>query len=145
MIKVIEKSHVDHGLSADQLEWVLAQFADRTAFTLATVELPPHLGTVPCNLIGPATGCPPVPESAVFYALRGKRTCASRLIQSHIPVDDRRVTVIAGFAEGHDGLVLFTAYGGPCAPREPGDTSIPTWEGVLEARAFWAEHALISA
>lgn len=143
MIKIIDKSHVDHGLNAEQLDWVLAQFADRTDFMLATIELPAHLGTVPCNLIGPATGGEPVPEGAVFYAVRAKRSCASRMIATGIPVDERRVTVIAGPAAGHEGIVLYTAYGGPCAPREPGDTTIPTWEAVVEARAFWAQHALI--
>ncbi len=53
----------------------------------------------------------------------------------------RTLTVIAGPSDGK-ACVLYTSYGGPCAPREPGDPGIPNWEGVQEARAFWAEHAL---
>jgi hypothetical protein len=38
--------------------------------------------------------------------------------------------------------VLFTAYGGPAAPREPGDSSIASWEELTQSRRFWAQHAL---
>lgn len=39
--------------------------------------------------------------------------------------------------------VLNTAYGGPCAPRSPGDADIKSWDELLESRKFWSEHALI--
>jgi hypothetical protein len=52
------------------------------------------------------------------------------------------LTVIAGPGDdGLDGVVLYTAYGGKCAPREPGDTSLND-EQRLESQAFWSEHAL---
>jgi hypothetical protein len=53
--------------------------------------------------------------------------------------------VIAIGIGSDEGLRLFTAYGsvrGVVAEREPGDTSLDSWELVLASRAFWAEHAL---
>jgi hypothetical protein len=58
----------------------------------------------------------------------------------------RKVTIIAG---PHDGMVdvLFTAFGGPSAPKEmyeweskedPAFTSLDE----IQSRTFWAEHAL---
>lgn len=143
-VKVIPQSHVDHGLTAEQLQWLLDQTEGRSSFFIETFTLPEHLGTVECGLVGPAVGLPAVPEKDVKYIIRGDRKCASRVLRD--PVEKprtRMVTVIAGPTQGHDGLVLYTAYGGPSAPREPGDTAIPNWEGVVESRAFWAEHALI--
>lgn len=39
--------------------------------------------------------------------------------------------------------VLYTAYGGPQAPREPGDPSIKSWEELVASREFWSQHALL--
>lgn len=143
-VKVIPQSHVDHGLSPEQLRWLLDQCEDRDAFFIQTFTLPDHLGTVECGLVGPALGLSPVTEDEVAYVIRGNRKCASRVLREPTAKPQTRmVTVIAGPTQGHDGLVLYTAYGGPSAPREPGDTTIPTWDGVVESRAFWAEHALI--
>jgi hypothetical protein len=42
-------------------------------------------------------------------------------------------------------MILYTAFGGPAAPREPGDPSLDGNEaGLAESKAFWAEHALSS-
>jgi hypothetical protein len=143
-VKVIPQSHVDHGLTAEQLQWLLDQTEGRSSFFIETFTLPAHLGTVECGLVGPALGLPAVPEEDVKYIIRGNRKCASRVLRESVEKPrTRMVTVIAGPTQGHDGLVLYTAYGGPSAPREPGDTTIPNWEGVVESRAFWAEHALI--
>lgn len=54
----------------------------------------------------------------------------------------RLLTVIAGPHEG-DGCVLYTAHGGPAAPREPWDPSLNDDAAALEeSRAFWSVHAL---
>lgn len=110
------------------------------AFFIETIELPPELGDVRCDLYGPAVGLPPVPESEVHYQMRSNRSYESRCILVAYPRTSRMVTVIAG---PHDGepCVLFTAYGGPIAPQEPGD---PTCRDVEASRAFWSEHALIT-
>jgi hypothetical protein len=112
-----------------------------------------------------------VPEDSVTYVARGERTWKSRTVTLDKPRSSRLVTVIAG---PHDGepCVLFTAYGGPTAPREPADIrqELEKLEGerrelpdrspesaahakiytrILELRterdasdAFWREHAL---
>jgi hypothetical protein len=49
-------SHVDHGLTNDQIGYLLERFADRRTFFLETVELPGELGTVSCALWGSSHG-----------------------------------------------------------------------------------------
>lgn len=130
-------SHLDHGLSEPVIEYLLTTFADRSAFFTATIELPPELGTVPCGLFGPLMGDPPVTDA--FYGRRNGRPYDSRLVRRP-KRDVRTVTVIAG---PHDGLpcVLFTAFGGPMAPREPGDPALAP-EQIPVSKAFWDDHAL---
>jgi len=88
-------SHVDHGLTAEQLRHLLDRFADRGSFFLETIELPADLGTVPCGLYGPTMGDPPVSEEEVSYAHRGDRAWTSRLVEKPMR-PTRKVTVIAG-------------------------------------------------
>lgn len=131
-------SHLDHHLSPAHVAFIRERFGDRTAFFLETIELPPELPALPCELHGPATGEDPVPEAEVTYAVRGTRKGPSRLCK-RAPVLVRTLTVIGGPHEGK--CILYTAYGGPCAPREP-------WDETLESTArgeavdFWALHAL---
>jgi hypothetical protein len=132
-----QDSHVDHGLSDDQIRYLLDRFADRKTFFLETLELPGALGTVSCALWGPAMGDPAIAEEEVGYALRGTRRWTSRLVE-RLARPTRLVTVIAGPHEGHP-CVLYTAYGGPPAPQEPGD---PGCKDPETSEAFWREHAL---
>lgn len=133
------ESHLDHGLSQVMVDFLLDRFAGRAEFFIETVELPVELGTVPCNLHGPATGSAPVPEAEVRYAPRGTRAYSSRLCDRPA-VQTRLVTVIAG---PHDGqaCILYTAFGGPLSPKEPGDPELKDSERA-ESERFWAEHAL---
>lgn len=130
-------SHVDHGLTPAQVTHILERFADRDAFFIETFELPPELGTVPCSLWGPLMGDAPVIEAHVRLEPRGTRAWTSRIVE-YPPRNTRTVTVIAG---PHDGApcILFTAFGGPLAPQEPGD---PGCKDPAASTAFWAEHAL---
>jgi hypothetical protein len=102
-------------------------------------------------------GDPAVPEDVVVHAPRGSRSWPSRLVE-RITRRTRLVTVIAGpheetcrvCEEGRDHLatcpgkrkypcVLYTAFGGPPAPQEPGD---PSCKDPMASTAFWREHAL---
>lgn len=138
-MKIVSASHVDHGLSQAQRDWLVSRFADRKAFFIESVELPSELGTVPCGLYGPMMGDSPVEESAAVYRKRGARSNESRLVNRPAR-PTKTVTVIAG---PHDGLlcVMYTAFGGPLTPKEPGDYSITPSEQD-ESAAFWAVHAL---
>lgn len=130
-------SHVDHGLTEAQLRYLLDRFADRRTFFIETITLPAELGTVPCGLYGPLMGDSKITEDEVAYERRGERAWTSRLID--LPArQQHEVTVIAGPHDGH-ACVLFTAYGGPNAPQEPGD---PNCKDPAESAAFWREHAL---
>lgn len=156
-------SHLDHNLTEAQVNFILERFADRAGFFIETVELPADLGTVPCGLFGPVMGDMPVVEGAgdVYYRKRGVRAYESRLVDRD-PRPTNKLTVIAGPHDGHD-CVLFTAFGGPVSPKEPGDIKAqieqvrhdPTLDelpkaqklaaleqNLIDSMAFWREHAL---
>ncbi len=198
------ESHLDHDLTTEQVAYLFERFADRNAFFIETLELPPELGTVPCFLYGPTMGDQPVPESEVHYYARGVRTYQTRSIYKDSR-PTRKVTVIAGPHEekcdrcdgqgscqsleipGPGGpsfytcskcvgtgklqnvCILYTAFGGPQAPQEPGDLKAQKnaiesqrlglsdltdehkaltvkrdalREKLAASRTFWSEHAL---
>lgn len=135
---ITSASHLDHNLSPAHVAFIRERFGDRTVFFIETVELPVDLPALPCDLHGPATGSPPVPEEEVSYGIRGSRKGPSRFCRRP-SVSVRVLTVIGGPHEG--ACILYTAYGGPCAPREPWDETLDE-AGREEARGFWAQHAL---
>lgn len=158
-MRLHKDSHVDHKMTAAQLAHVLLMFEDRGSFFIETIELPPALGDVPCGLFGPIMGDPPIPSALVEMRRRGDRKYDSRMISVFDPVGtdwiklggkhlntrercSRLLTVIAGPYKEH-ACVLYTAFGGPVAPKEPGDLSdVDTEETRAKSIAFWAEHAL---
>ena len=133
-------AHLDHALSPSVVALVSQHYQGRDGFFIASFELPPELPSVPCGLHGPATGEPPVGDDEVTLVVRPPRSYPSRTCQRP-PVMTRTITVIAGPHEGAS-CVLYTAFGGPLAPREPEDASLQTDEARAEARAFWSQHAL---
>ncbi|MAG65408.1 MAG: hypothetical protein CMK74_05990 [Pseudomonadales bacterium] len=139
-MKKLDVSHVDHDLTTAQLDWLLTRFKDRDSFFIETVELLESLGTVPCGLYGPEMGDDPIEETDVSYARRGDREYSSRMI-ARPTRPTRQVTVIAGPHEEH-ACVLYTAFGGPSAPQEPGD---PGCKDVSASKQFWAQHALAAS
>lgn len=137
-MKVAKESHLDHGVSEKQLQYLLQKFSDRKAFFIETVELPEELGMAPCGIYGPIMGDEPIPESAVLYEKRGDRPWLSRMIK--LPARGvRYITVIAG-PHKEEPCVVYTMYGGKPAPQEPDD---PTCRDVEASKKFWAEHALV--
>lgn len=133
-------SHLDHGLSPAVVDYIMARFAERDAFFLETFELPPELGTVPCGLYGPVMGDDAMlVADMVLRQRRGDRAYESNVVRAPSR-PTRTVTVIAG---PHDGLacVLFTAFGGPVTPKEPGDPTLAP-DKVDESTKFWSVHAL---
>lgn len=139
-MQITADSHLDHGLTDAQVAHIAERFAERDSFFIETFELPEDLGTVPCGLHGPLMGDDPVDDSEVTYVVREGRPCASRLCDRK-PRLVSTVTVIAG-PEGDDPCILFTAFGGPLAPREPGDLDIQSDDEREACRVFWAQHAL---
>lgn len=161
-----KESHLDHGLSGAQVDYIMERFADRQSFFIETLTLPRELGTIPCGLYGPEMGDSPIGDSEVTYEPRGSRAWNSRLID--LPTrQQHQVTVIAGpheepcwHCDGSGGIgewkaripcgtcdhgkvkhacILYTAFGGPLAPQEPGD---PGCKDPEASAAFWREHAL---
>lgn len=161
-IKIHKDSHVDHGIPRGVVYKVLAAFSDRTEFFIETVALPETIEIlhsldywqnpggvsheekvkpVPCGLHLD------VPESEVYYAERGDRKYTSRLCRRP-PGMVREVTVVAGPhpEDPSAGMILFTMYGGPQAPREPGSFTLEgevlEGEALEESKAFWKSAAL---
>jgi hypothetical protein len=156
-------SHVDHGLSEAHKAHILERFADRTEFFIETFTMPKDLAPLDCSLYGPSmgderiydAGSDETPEELLklqhaFYAVRPGRRWASRLVLRP-PRKSCSMTVIAGPVSIEDDkttLHLFTAYGGPLAPREPGDPG--NVADILagkksDSAAFWCEHALATS
>ena len=132
-------SHLDHALTPAHLAFLVSHFADKTGFFIETVALPDDLSDLTCGLYGPSMGDPPVTEGVSFEA-RGERVYPSRMVA--LPMRPTRLlTVIAGPHKGAP-CVLYTAHGGPKAPREVGDPTLTTEEARAESTAFWATHAL---
>lgn len=134
-MRITADSHTDHALTPAHLSWLLVRFGDREAFFLETVELPADLAGLPCGLHGPLVGDEPVIGRPM---VRGARKGPSSVCD-RAPRLSRLVTVIGGLHNGD--CILFTAYGGPAAPREPWDESLSA-EDRVASEAFWAEHAL---
>lgn len=132
-------SHLDHGLTDEQVKYLLTLEVSDGGIVTKTIKLPEALGTVPCALYGPSMNDDPVLESDVTYAVRGERAGVSRLVDRPSR-PTQFVTVIAG---PHDGLhdVLHTAFGGPPAPREPWELDEGCDDRAV-SEAFWLEHAL---
>jgi len=144
-MQIVAASHLDHGLTEAQINHVRERFAGRDSFFIESFELPEGLGLCPSGLYGPAAGDAPVEESAVHYAQRGDRPGESRMVAKAARLQ-RTVTVIAGPYKNEEtgeefACVLYTAHGGPQAPREPFDSNL-TPEQKEQSEAFWAEHAL---
>lgn len=141
-MRIVEESHLDHGLSRDHVKWLLEQFGDRTAFFLETVDLPEHFTLLDCEMHGPLMGDPPISESEVAYVVRGKRRGATRVVDRP-KRQTRKLTVIGGpIGDYGSECVLYTAFGGPAGAKEVWDDSIKTLAELEQARAFWREHAL---
>jgi len=146
MLNINSLSHLDHNLTLGHVRFILERFGDRSEFFIATVSLPPELTDLPCGLRGPAVGGDPVPDAHVVMEPRPGRVYPSRiLLPAFMPehlwnLTSRLLTVIAG---PHEGLtcLLFTAFGGPLAPKEPGDPSLSESEREASV-AFWRVHAL---
>lgn len=149
--EIIPQSHLDHGLAQEHVSYILERFASRSEFFRETIALPLWLGPLMCGLHGPIVGDAPVPESEAVYIVRGNRKYMSRMVNR--PKRETRIlTVIGGHMpvkEGHGfgavdatRCVLYTAFGGPSAPREPGDPLIVDVDDLKESTLFWAQHAL---
>jgi hypothetical protein len=143
---ITHQSHLDHGLTAAHIQFILARCSLSKEFFIDTLMLPEELPSLPCALRGPCVGGSPVPNEDIIMRVRGDRKWSSRMLKEseawdHVDARSRKITIIGGPAEDYP-CVLYTAYGGPLAPKEPGDPSLT--EGARTASvAFWAEHALV--
>lgn len=144
-ISIHPDSHTDHGIPEIVVGYVFTLFDDRDSFFVETVTYPESAESVDGPVALPEIPCGlhlDVPESEVHYAKRGDRPNESRLCDRP-PRMVREVTIVAGPHpdDPEAGMVLFTMYGGPQAPQEPGDPRLPE-EKRAESEAFWSKAAL---
>jgi len=138
MAKITPDSHLDHSLNAEQSAWVAKQIEPLEGFSITTLQLPEALGSVPCGLYGPTMGDAAIEDREVTMEVRGGRPGPSRLLDRPAR-PTQTVTMIVGPHEGE--TILYTAFGGPAAPREPWDPGLDA-AGKAESEGFWATHAL---
>lgn len=147
-LEITPESHLDHGLLPEHIAFIRERFANRTGFFRETIAIPFWLPPLMCGLYGPAMGDPPV--RVALCAVRDKRNYTSRVVS--LP---KRPTSILTVIGGHPPVkengphavdssrcVLYTAFGGPLTPREPGDPAIVEIEDLKESVLFWSNHAL---
>lgn len=145
-MKIIAESHLDHGLSPAHIELIERCYKDeqcQLGTIVATFTVPPGMSELYSTLRGPSVGDRELEHSEVFYRIRGTREGATRFCYWP-PKVTREITAVMGIMPGgeHAGqAVLFTAYPGPQAPREPWDSSMSEKQKA-ESVAFWAKHAL---
>jgi hypothetical protein len=138
VLTISKASHLDHGLSTAHIEWLTRALNER----IAAGEAPGvsvHTFTIPSSLPGLHTALLRTAEG-VRVEPRGSREWPSRVVDRPMRWT-RQCTAVVGPHEVEEH-VLFTAYGGPAAPREPGDPSLTADADKAESEAFWAHHAL---
>lgn len=138
-MKLHADSHVDH-VPAEVVAYIVERFANRDGFLIETIDLPPHLPEVRCDLHGPEVGDLPIPDDDWFMAHRGGRQWPSKMT-GRKPRMTRVVTFVAGPYQD-ESCVLFTVHGGPKAPREVNDPSLVGDDAIDESAEFWSTHAL---
>lgn len=133
------KSHLDHSLSFAHLQLLLEKFGEEEGFAIRQLELPAGM-ELPSGIYGPIVGDSPVTDDSVTTMVRGNRPNPSRMVKKPTRPSKTATVIYGPDAKGQ--TVLYTCYGGPAAPREPGDASLKTPEEIQESKDFWAVHAL---
>lgn len=136
--------HGDHGLEEEHVAFIKEVMAQRPkgSFICESFRLPDSCPDLFDGLYGPINGDAPVTEDEVYYAVRGDRGHASRMVDR--PLRACRNVVIIGKASE----ILWTAYGslaGVVAPRETFDPFFAdpdNAEAKAEAVEIWKNHAL---
>lgn len=139
MVEIIEDSHTDHGLTKAHLSYIRKRFQNRTSFFKETIILPYSLEDLPCGIYGPIVHDDPITDDKVIMRRRGDRKGESRIYKGKKSRQTRLMTVIAGPYKDYP-MVLYTAFGGPCAPKEPFDCE--DGPELDESLNFWSRHAL---
>lgn len=151
-----ESSHRDHGLSHAHLDFIVevvsnpathgglirrVDYSPIDGIHVYEIDLEDCLSPLRCALHGPIMGDERIIDEECTMENRGARAWTSRLCQRPSR-ETRIVTVIAGPHDGHP-LVMYTAYAGPTAPREPGDPALKVDSAEhYESAMFWRAHAL---
>lgn len=116
MFYVIEGvSHTDHRVSEAHINWLRCELEGKLqpGINVVTMTLPEHLPGLHSALVYHPS------DEGVTYERRGSRAYESRMVKRH-ELPTREITAIIGPHNG-DTPVLYTAFGGPAAPREPND------------------------
>jgi hypothetical protein len=136
---ITKDSHLDHDMTLGLVSYLLQTFGERDGFFIDNLVIPREFDPVACGLHGPIVGDAPIPEDECSHQVRGNRKYTSRICERPSRTT-RAMTVIAG-PHGKHSCILYTVFGGPLAPKEPGDPSLED-KNREESIRFWKEHAL---
>lgn len=137
---ITNESHLDHsGLTINHLRYVLEKFGDRDGFFIEEIEFPEEYAELGCDLHGPIMGDAPITDDETVGERVRDSGGVARIVPRP-PRPTRKAVVIAGPRKSHD-CVLFTIFGGPLAPRQPGDESLESEDDIAESVDFWKDHA----
>jgi hypothetical protein len=103
-------------------------------FSRQAVDLGRIVGTQKCLETSPAD------EGDIVWARRVNRVAYSRFIRGRPAIPTRLVSIT--LAKPSDVWLVYTAYFGTPAPKEPTDPRITEAE-LAESLAFWKTHALV--
>ena len=144
----ISRSHyVAHDLHDDHLEFLTSHPDVQKAMGPVTLPIPNHLPRLKSGLVGPSVGDPPVTQNTpgVHMANRGDERPDSRMIHGEHRDTDKITAVVIPDPTEKGRKWLVTGYGGPEAPREPGDPSLEKGSPEhKESVNFWNDHALLT-
>ena len=141
----LEIQHGDHGIAPEQWAYIEGELEKDppTSFFIREIQLPAEVGQAVCGIHGPSMGDAPVSREEVTTELRGEPGTPNRWPDPIVERPSRRVPYVQviGNITPEGGLVIYTCYGGPLAPRNPLDPNQD--EASAKAAAeFWAVHAL---
>ena len=135
MLELHAESHT-HGLDNNTLDFILDIFKDKNEFFKETIECSQSFD---CALYGPIMGDEPITEDQVYYADRGEGRGKSRMVRK--PFRQTNLLTVIGGPHEDKSCILYTAFGGPLAAKEPTDSSLSNDE-MQESKSFWDVHAL---
>lgn len=136
-VEIPADSHAqDHGVLPLAIEAIgRIELAETPCFRLLAVDMERVIGTDNCV---PTWNLPEGAE--IYFARRGDRTGHTRMVRGVSPSPSSTLALVLGWEPGRH--VLYTAFVGCPAPREPWDPNLSE-DDAPESYHFWHEHALV--
>lgn len=132
-MKITKDSYIEKRITQDHIAYIVDMLAHVEDTDIFTITLPSKLPTISCGLFGPILGDDPIPESKVIYGKRGTRDWLSRMVNRPLRQTNIITAIVGPYR--NDPCILYTAFSGPAAPREEGDSALRVLK-ILERWEF---------